>query len=523
MKQGIPKSVQDLLARQTPGDEHPSADLLNGYAEQSLTANEMAKVMTHLAACKDCREIVFLATAVTEEEAVPAVAAALPAQRQQVVAPAGRAKSGWMWWKWAAPAVAVVVVAAGVIVERDQILQRSHPSEAVSLQQAAPSAPASNQTLAESYNPNAAPPPTAAPATPAQTKKYDSSTERARQDHRVEQAQDAQQQLAHQKAMESAQLSSSLEKPRPNAVAGAAAPMPAAARANPAPSLVSGDFTGTVTDPSGAIVPNATVTLRNNSTGQKRSTTSNNSGAYRFSLLQPGSYTVSATASGFGQAETTATINVGQATVADVKLAVGSSSQAVEVTSAAPLIQTMNGDRSTNFDQNEVRNAPNGGNDLTSTQKTAPGPSSSVGGKDQTQSAASLKSGLMSSGQPNAAANRLAKAVIPTVHWRISADGHVERALPGSAWTRILADQPVAFRVVATIGSNVWAGGNGGALFHSADQGESWSKVALSVNGKPERSAVVSIHFDNTVEGSVSTDSGATWITSDGGQTWIKR
>ena len=81
MKQGIPKSMQDLLARQTAADEHPSADLLNGYMEQSLTASERTQVTKHLAACGECREIVFLASGVQEEEAVPAVAAAMPAQR----------------------------------------------------------------------------------------------------------------------------------------------------------------------------------------------------------------------------------------------------------------------------------------------------------------------------------------------------------------------------------------------------------------------------------------------------------
>ncbi len=140
-----------------------------------------------------------------------------------------------------------------------------------------------------------------------------------------------------------------------------------------AQSLVSGDLTGTVTDPSGAVVPGAQVTLKNNANGQTRNTTSNSNGSYRFSLLSPGSYTVSATAQGFSKAETTASINVGQATIADVKLAVGSSSQTVEVTSAAPLVQADNADLSTNFDQNLVANAPNGGNDLTYIAQTAPG------------------------------------------------------------------------------------------------------------------------------------------------------
>ena len=129
-------------------------------------------------------------------------------------------------------------------------------------------------------------------------------------------------------------------------------------------SLVTGDFTGTITDPSGAVVPNAMIALKNNGTGQTRNTTTNNNGSFRFSLLQPGSYTLSATASGFSKAETKANVTAGLATVADVKMGVGSNAQTVEVTSAAPLVQADNADLSADFNQNFVGNASNGGNDL---------------------------------------------------------------------------------------------------------------------------------------------------------------
>jgi protocatechuate 3,4-dioxygenase beta subunit len=61
-----------------------------------------------------------------------------------------------------------------------------------------------------------------------------------------------------------------------------------------AQSLTSGDVTGTVLDPSGAAVPNATVSLKNNDTGATQNTTTTSTGAYRFHLLNPGSYTVRA-------------------------------------------------------------------------------------------------------------------------------------------------------------------------------------------------------------------------------------
>jgi len=146
-----------------------------------------------------------------------------------------------------------------------------------------------------------------------------------------------------------------------------------------AQSLVTGDLTGTVTDPSGAVVSGASVTAKSTTNGSSRTTTTTSSGAYRFSLLQPGTYTVTVTAQGFSKAESSAAVNVGQATVADVKVSVGSSSQTVEVTGAVPLVQADNADLSTNFDQNLIANQPNGGNDITYVAQTAPGVTMNTG------------------------------------------------------------------------------------------------------------------------------------------------
>src|SRR5580658_10281528 len=146
-----------------------------------------------------------------------------------------------------------------------------------------------------------------------------------------------------------------------------------------AQSLVSGDLTGTVTDPSGAVVSGATVTLKSDGTGQTRNATTNGSGAYRFSLLSPGSYTITASASGFSKADAKVNVNVGQASIGDVKMAVGSSSQTVEVTSAAPLVQADNADLSTNFNQTLIANQPNGGNDITYIAQTTPGVTMNTG------------------------------------------------------------------------------------------------------------------------------------------------
>jgi Carboxypeptidase regulatory-like domain/TonB-dependent Receptor Plug Domain/TonB dependent receptor len=140
-----------------------------------------------------------------------------------------------------------------------------------------------------------------------------------------------------------------------------------------AQSVTTGDIAGTVQDPSGAVVPNATVMLKNDATGVTITTKSNNSGVYRFTLLQPGRYTVSVSQQGFGTTNQAVQVGVGQVTSANLQLQVGQTSQTVEVTAAAPLLQTETGNISTTFNTQQIENVPNPGNDLTFVAQTAPG------------------------------------------------------------------------------------------------------------------------------------------------------
>jgi hypothetical protein len=138
-------------------------------------------------------------------------------------------------------------------------------------------------------------------------------------------------------------------------------------------SLTSGGVTGTVTDPSGAAVPNATVTLKNNDTGAAASVTSNDTGAYRFALLNPGSYTVSVAAPGFSGVHQNVSVAVGQSSTVNVKLEVAASATTVEVTAQGGVLQTDNGNVSSTISPEIVENMPNPGNDLSYYVQTAPG------------------------------------------------------------------------------------------------------------------------------------------------------
>ena len=140
-----------------------------------------------------------------------------------------------------------------------------------------------------------------------------------------------------------------------------------------AQSLTSGGVTGTVTDPSGAAVPNANVTLKNNDTGATQTTTSNSTGAYRFSLLNPGSYTVSASAQGFQGRGQNVEVAVGQSSTANLAMQIASAATTVEVTAQGSVLQTDNGNVSTSISPEIVANMPNPGNDLSYYVQTAPG------------------------------------------------------------------------------------------------------------------------------------------------------
>lgn len=140
-----------------------------------------------------------------------------------------------------------------------------------------------------------------------------------------------------------------------------------------AQSLITGDITGVVTDPSGAALPNATVTLKNSETGATQTRSTNAQGAYRFPLLNPGTYTVSAQAQGFQTRQQNVAVTVGQASTANMQLALASASQTVEVTAEGGVVQTENGNVSTTFTPEQIANMPNPGNDLSYIVQTAPG------------------------------------------------------------------------------------------------------------------------------------------------------
>ena len=137
-------------------------------------------------------------------------------------------------------------------------------------------------------------------------------------------------------------------------------------------SLTTGNINGTVLDPSNAVVPNATVNLKNIDTGSTASATTNSSGGYSFSLLRPGHYQVSVKQGGFGEITQTVQVEVGQTSKVDLALSVAKGTETVEVSGTAPLINT-EPSMNTAYTQEEVAQLPSAGGDITNIADTAPG------------------------------------------------------------------------------------------------------------------------------------------------------
>lgn len=141
-----------------------------------------------------------------------------------------------------------------------------------------------------------------------------------------------------------------------------------------AQSITSGDVTGTVTDPTGAVVPNANLTLTNDATNIAKQATSSGDGTYRFAFVEPGTYTLDVKASGFRDQQTKGVIVVaGQPTAENVQMTLASGATTVNVVESVSTLQTENADISTNVDSRMFQDLPNPGGDMTYYAQTMPG------------------------------------------------------------------------------------------------------------------------------------------------------
>jgi hypothetical protein len=143
---------------------------------------------------------------------------------------------------------------------------------------------------------------------------------------------------------------------------------------------VTGTITGTITDPAGAVVPEAQVVAHNADTGVDTATKTNSTGFYRIEFLPIGKYNVVVTATGFNTAAVPAfQLEVLQTANFNIKLEVGSSSTTVDVSAASPILNTNDNTLSGTFTANTIQNFPLNGLDFSALTLYVPGSVSTAG------------------------------------------------------------------------------------------------------------------------------------------------
>ncbi|MGA2857098.1 MAG: YCF48-related protein [Candidatus Sulfotelmatobacter sp.] len=488
--QKVPKIVRERLKAAPAPAPHPDADVLTAFTERSLPEHERGVVLEHLARCGDCRDVVALA--LPEPEAM-----------QTVFAPA---RGGWLAWpalRWGFVAAGVVTIAAvGVIqLQRHQALTSTKQMARVE----APASPAQNQPTASSLA-----------GTPAENK--EKSLPVAPAPNAFSAGKDG------------------LESGENRLIARAVTPTDSIPRQQ----IIGGVASGVAHNqfPHGPQMP--TQWQQQNTRAQ-------------------------------GASPVQASVPVLQAANHAANLKIPPSSQMVAVEASNPVAPVNNEAQTQNQGlQLQAQSAPSseGGPIGGPVGKAKPVVNVEAANLDQTAADATAQQELpTATGNPGITARSFTQLTAPAPsrlpRWNISSSGALQRSFDqGKTWqdvdvnanlvaggnfsaanysSVVVLEKParakessadkkdlkepaaVVFRAVAASGTEVWAGGSNGALYHSLDAGGHWAQVMPSFNGMAISGDVVSVGFSDAQHGKVTTSTAEVWITSDDGQTWQKQ
>jgi hypothetical protein len=575
--QNVPNIVRDRLKAATPLS-HPDADMLTAFSERLLPETERAAVLQHLAQCGDCREVVALALPATE--AVQPVFGssgsrwlAWPTLRWAFVAAGiAIASVGVVEYQHHThnPAMMAYQASSEQLQERGKstetlpVVTTPQPApdhdtgaaaivvnnEAKSAQPGPEQASTSVSRMKQFHGSGYGPPlggPLSPNQAPAQWQQQNSMQNRAvvsmlplgsaSTDAGVSGAAAS---TSPQAAQVNAQLAKNQSVPAlggNSAFAVDKAKLPVAP-ASPAdgllnrqsprdqfskmsPQPVPGEIGGYVVDPSGAVVSNARISITPSQSGGTATAVTNSQGAWLIAGLPSGSYRAQAEAQGFKTTILDLNYDANQPAMFSFTLSTGSVSETVEVSSAQIQVQregtSINGAvtglavsaspaRVLNFEQaTNLSSVPRWSVSAGGTLER----SFDQGNTWQGVNVASVSGASGQSALDNTADSESAKAA------------KVARAKARSAFKKD-ASSPV-FRAVIANGSDVWAGGLNGSLYHSTDSGNHWMQVAPSSAGSVLTGDILSIEFADPLHGKLLTSTSETWITTDSGQTWHKQ
>ena len=476
--QNVPKIVRERLKAASPTVDHPDADILAAFTERSLAEGERSLVLAHLARCGDCRDIVALSLPATE-----------PVERA-IKTPA----RGWLAWpvlRWGFVAAGVVAIASvGIVQYQRDVRSRSIASNA---------SPHFEVVAKEARNQ-----PMASPV-PAATAKKEGKIELPSAPGFVDSV-DAKR--------------AAVNEPTQRTHAEALPPaVPPPANAGPAGLGARGPL------PHGPRLANQ---------WQQQNGVQNQ-------MATP------AASSPFAKQQAAGELSA-NTQAPPVSETVTVESQSTQSDALKSLDARQIGERET-IGGREVTDQPSerSAEDFVFARVDKAKPAESA----QTANGAAPAMANPKLSQPFGGPLLALSASVP--RWTINSAGSLQRSFDqGSTWqdvdvnaipvaatsleisaqpsrakakdTEKIAQKPAPiFRAVAASGTDVWAGGARGALYHSADAGYHWTHVTPISGGAVLTGDIVSLEFSDMRHGKVSTSTSEIWITSDDGQTWQKQ
>jgi hypothetical protein len=129
--------------------------------------------------------------------------------------------------------------------------------------------------------------------------------------------------------------------------------------------VLTGLIGGRITDPSGAVVPGASVIVRNLATGVQQSAETNHAGLYQFPAVMPGNYSITASLKGFRDVQALVQVRVGNTALQDIRLQVGASADTIKVMGTTPLLRPAESSASTLLDRSLIEELPLNGRKYT--------------------------------------------------------------------------------------------------------------------------------------------------------------
>ena len=578
----MPNIVRDRLKAATPTADHPDANLLTAFAERSLPEPERAAVLEHISRCGDCREVVALALPATE--AVAPVTAARPARASWLTWPVLRwgfvaagvvviASLGILQVQRRSAPQMIAYKSPEVTVpkSRDQAPAPAAPAAAPAARDDKAVNPAAansvNSSIADAGEPGrmagAAAPAASGPAAPGSGKAFLGDAYRTAPSGAVAanrawgpsagqwQQNNSQQQMANSRATALNQPAAQISSPRKNPSASqsvevsGAAPMLDAEKANqesktrnqsadsqlqfgysgpvakaklPVPLNAFGQVGGLVVDPSGAVVANARITVTPSSTGGPITAVTNAQGVWLVAGLPTGNYKAQAEAPGFNPVVLAFNYDASRPAIHNFTLSPGSVSETVEVAAEQSAVQTESASTANTISNTKVGEVPVQGRNFDQLAELSPGVVPSP--RWTINSAGNLQRSF-DQGKTWQSVNVNAAPAVASLEVATKASRAKQKDADARALKKELAT-PV-FRAVTATGSEVWAGGSGGALYHSVDAGKTWARVVPASGGSYLTGDVVRMEFPDPQHGTITTSTSEVWVTSDAGQTWKKQ